>query len=176
MLQSNFYLEIYFWYYFTVFPSRNPESLQSSPSWAVMVKFITCKACIKLLEVLEKKNGCKDCLPSLKMSLPNMLKWQHCDNEREKKEREREKEKTDKTKYYISMIAFYCWRLVGHWCSCHILKSCAIYYWTDTWQNGIQRKMFSSCHEHGTKKRFWVSTKNDIHNVLVHHRIIMAQW
>ena len=58
MLQSNFYLEIYFWYYFTVFPSRNPESLQSSPSWAVMVKFITCKAsyyCIKLLEVLEKK-------------------------------------------------------------------------------------------------------------------------
>ena len=179
MLQSNFYLEIYFWYYFTVFPSRNPESLQSSPSWVVMVKFITCKAsyyCIKLLEVLEKKNGCKDCLPSLKMSLPNMLKWQHCDNEREKKERERKKEKTDKTKYYISMIAFYCWRLVGHWCSCHILKSCAIYYWTDTWQNGIQRKMFSSCHEHGTKKRFWVSTKNDIHNVLVHHRIIMAQW
>ena len=53
------------------------------------MKFITCKAsyyCIKLLEVLEKKNGCKDCLPSLKMSLPNMIKGQHCDNEREKKE------------------------------------------------------------------------------------------
>ena len=144
-----------------------------------MVKFITCKAsyyCIKLLEVLEKKNGCKDCLPSLKMSLPNMIKGQHCDNEREKKEWEKErKKKTDKTKHYNS-IAFYCRHLVRHWCSCHILKSCAIYYWTDKWQNGIQRNMFSSCHKHGTKKRFWVSMKNNIHNVLAHHRIPKAQW
>ena len=47
------------------------------------------------------------------MSLPNMLKGQHCDNERKKKEREREKEKkTDKTKYYNS-ISFL------------LLKSCA---------------------------------------------------
>ena len=139
------------------------------------MKFTTYRAsyyCIKLLEVLEK-NGWKDCLPSLKMSLPNMLKGQHCDNEREKK-RERKK-KTDKTEYYNS-IAFYCLCLVCHWCSCYILKSCAIYCWTDTWQNGIQRKMFSSCHKHGTKKRFWVFTKNDIHNVLAHHRIPMAQW
>ena len=145
------------------------------------MKFITCKAsyyCIKLLDVLEKKkmeeriaNAVWKCL---------YLTWLR-DNiviMKGEKKREREKErkkKTDKTKYYNS-IAFYCRRLVRYWCSCHILKSCATYCWTDTWPNGIQRKMFSSCHEHGTKKRFWVSTKNDIHNVLVHHRIVMAQW
>ena len=150
MLLSNFYLEIHFWYYFTAFPRLTQSwkftelSFSGSKWWNLppVEPLITIYNCLKFL----KKNGWKDCLPSLKMSLPNMLKGQHCDNEREK------------------------------WCSCHILKSCAIYYWTDTWQNGIQKKMFSSCHEHGTKKRFWVSTKNDIHNVLVHHRIPMAQW
>ena len=49
------------------------------------------------------------------MSLPNMLKGQHCDNEREKKERKKERKKQIKPNIInISMIAFYCRRLVRH--------------------------------------------------------------
>ena len=42
------------------------------------------------------------------MSLPNMLKGQHCDNERKKKEREREKEKKQIKPNIIIPLAFYC--------------------------------------------------------------------
>ena len=178
MLLGNFYLEIFF--DTILLPSldwRNPESLQSSLSQAVNGPYQLQSVLLlyKIAWSSLKKKGERIAYPAWKCLYLTCLR----DNiaiMKEKKKREKEKKKkTDKTKYYNS-IAFYCQRLVHHWCSCHILKSCVIYYWTDTWQNGIQRKMFSPCHEHGTKKRFWVSTKNDIHNVLVHHRIVMAQW
>ena len=181
MLLSNFYLEIYFWYYFTAFPRLTQSwkftelSFSGSKWWNLspVEPLITIYNCLKFL---KKKMGERIAYPVWKCLYLTCLR----DNiaimrGKKKREKERKKKKTDKTKYYNS-IAFYCRRLVRHWCSYHILKSCAIYYWTDTWQNGVQRKIFSSCHKHGTKKRFWVSTKNDIHNVLVHHRIPMAQW
>ena len=144
-----------------------------------MVKFTTCRASyyyIQLLEVLEKKMGERIAYPVWKCLYLTCLRDNIAIMRGKKREREKErKKKMDKTKHYNS-IAFYCRHLVRHWCSCHILKSCAIYYWTDKWQNGIQRNMFSSCHKHGTKKRFWVSMKNNIHNVLAHHRIPKAQW